>query len=585
MVNRISNAELDAFIDNSVANDVRQSGTVDALSAAAGNNSGSQSAPAKAPAAPSKSKDVFTGLAEALNTFQRRLSDPKDPNRKYDVADEYVIEFAPVTLGDATLKRQGSTDKSKVPMQKPTAQAKSPASNSVDNKASVISVSAGMQIVQFIDQVMRSSSYITDQQLYIVDPVTQEVKPNPNPPGGIVAWYKVNVEATQLQYDAKRHDHAYRMKFVITPYAINSLPSDWFQNSRYRGSHKSYNYWFTGANNEIISFEQEFNNLYRLVISGLSVPVQQARTDFRDQYRRTFLPASENHAKGADGNTNEAGDNAASFLYSPTDQAKARLRIVGDPAWMQQGEVAGGVNERDFDFKPFNDDGTINYDSQEVVFDISWNQPQDYDLNTGLMDIARTGRKDDGTYNTQPQINATYTAIKCKNIFSKGRFEQDLEGRLLIEYEKNPAPTDAGRPASTAGTARVPTPAQIRAADASIANSIQAGTRGSTAGLEFGGTDELLLSTGSVASPPPTQIAAPQPLPAPTPLPSTSDADIINTNPAVANYTVPPKIGTLRLNNGRIADFFESERGSYERALASGATPVISNPQTSARDT
>lgn len=454
MVNRISDAELDAYLTNAAASDARQSGTIGAVSAAAGNNAGSQSAPAKASSAPGKTKDVFTGLAEALNTFQRRLADPKDPNRKYDVPDEYEIEFTE-GLGSATMKRQGTTDKSKVPMQKPSADAKRPASNSVNNNASAISVTAGMQIVQFIDQIMRSSSYITDQQLYIVDPKTQETKPNPNASGGIIAWYKVSVQATQLKYDVRRHDHAYRMKFVITPYAINSLPSDWFKNSRYRGSHKSYNYWFTGANKEILNFEQEYNNLYRLIISGLNVPVQQqARTDFRDQYRRSFLPSSENHAKGADGNVNEAGDNAASFLYSPTDQAKARLRIVGDPAWMQQGEVATGVNARNFNFNPFNDDGTINYDSQEVVFDISWNQPTDYDLNTGLMDVNKTGIKPGGTPRTQPQLNFTYTAIKCKNIFSKGRFEQDLEGRLLIEYEQNSTVTDAGRAAvNNPGTA------------------------------------------------------------------------------------------------------------------------------------
>jgi hypothetical protein len=423
-------------------------------SAAGSGTTGTKSAPAKASAAPSKSNEVFTGLCEALNTFQRRLADPKNPNRKYDVPDEYEIEFAPDTLRAATLKRQGTTDKSKVPMQQLTPGGLSPASNSVNSKASTMPVSAGTQIVQFIDQIMRSSSYITDQQLYIVDPETQAIKPNPNPPGGIVAWYKVSVQATQLQYDARRHDHAYKMKYVISPYAINSLPSDWFKNSRYRGSHKSYNYWFTGANKEILSFEQEYNNLYRLIISGLSVPVQQARTDFRDQYRRTFLPTSENHAKGADGNVNEPGDNAASFLYSPTDQAKAKLRIVGDPAWMQQGEIAEGVSERNFNFAPFNDDGTINYDSQEIVFDISWNQPADYDLNTGLVDLNRTGIKPDGTYSTQPQFNATYTAIKCKNIFSKGRFEQDLEGRLLIEYEKNSSATDAGRAtANNPGTA------------------------------------------------------------------------------------------------------------------------------------
>jgi hypothetical protein len=91
MVNRISDAELDQFLTNAAASDARQSGTIGAVSAAAGNNSGTNTAPPKASAAPSKSKDVFTGLAEALNTFQRRLSDPKDPNRKYDVPDEYLI--------------------------------------------------------------------------------------------------------------------------------------------------------------------------------------------------------------------------------------------------------------------------------------------------------------------------------------------------------------------------------------------------------------------------------------------------------------------------------------------------------------
>jgi hypothetical protein len=316
------------------------------------------------------------------------------------------------------------------------------------------------------------------------------------------------------------------MTYIITPYAINSLPSDYFKNSRYRGSHKSYNYWFTGLNKEILNFEQEYNNLYRLVISGLNVPVQQARTDFRDQYRRTFLPTSENHAKGADGNTNEAGDNAASFLYSPTDQAKVRLRIVGDPAWMQQGEVAEGVSVANFNFSPFNDDGTINYDSQEVVFDISWNQPDDYDFNTGLVEVNNTGVKPGGKPRTQPQLNFTYTAIKCKNIFSKGRFEQDLEGRLLIEYEKNSTPTSADfrqqfRQANTA-----PTPAQVRTADASIQNGIQADTRGSSTGLEFGGNDEVLLATGTAVATPNQSDSAPQPRPAPAPRAPTSNGDL-----------------------------------------------------------
>jgi len=42
----------------------------------------------------------------------------------------------------------------------------------------------------------------------------------------------------------------------------------------------------------------------------------------------------------------------------------------------------------------------------------------------------------------------------------------------------------------------------------------------------------------------------------------------------MANYTVPPVLGILKLNNGRIATFYENQREQYERALASGATPA-----------
>lgn len=493
---------------------VRKSSTADATT---GNNTGASTAPAKAPAAPGKSKDVFTGLCEALNTFQRRLADPRDPNRKYDVADEYVIEFAPDILKNATLKREGTTDKSKTPLQRPTPSAKNTATTSVNNKASIMPITAGMQIVQYIDQIMRNSSYVTDQQTYVVDPETKIAKPNPNPSGGITAWYKISVEATQLGYDERRRDHAYRMKYVISPYAINSLPSDWFKNSRYRGSHKRYNYWFTGANTEILNFEQEYNFLYRLVISGYAVPVQQLfQTDFRDQYRRTFLPASENHAKGADGSVNEPGDNAASFLYSPRDQTEVKLHIVGDPAWMQQGEVSEGVNIANFNFSPFANDGTINYDSQEVVFDISWNRPHDYDLNTGLIDPTKTNPKSDGTRNAQPQYNFTYTAIKCKSTFIKGRFEQRIEGRLLTEFQRN-----AQSPSNGRDTANNPDTANGTRLNVN-ASAVTQGWVNTPGGLQ------VLGSEVTVDNNPNQEDAAPQLLNSQPPAPPTSDGEIIS---------------------------------------------------------
>ena len=405
------------------------------------------SAPAKAPAArKGATKDIFTGLVEALNTYQQKLVEQK----KYTVADEYEIEFQPPGMAAFLLKKPGEVDYSKTGMQdtKTAADKTLPTKNSMDTNSRSMQITAGTQIIQFIDQVMRNSTYVLDQATTQVNDATQKQEPNKTPPNnGQVAWYKISVQATQLDYDPKRHDHAYRLKYLITPYAVNTLQSNFFPNSRYRGSHKSYNYWFTGANTEILNFEQEFNNMYRLIISGIGNQIQQqSRTDFRDQARRVAMPTNENAAKGADGYTNEPGDSAASFLYSPTDLSKVKMRIVGDPAWMQQGEVAGGITGNNFSFSPFNSDGGINFDSQEVVFDISWNRPSDYDFNTGLMDINASSTK-----NNQPQENATYTAIKCKNFFSKGRFEQELEGRLLIEFEKVTKQASDGRPSANEG--------------------------------------------------------------------------------------------------------------------------------------
>ena len=475
-------------------------------------------APSNATAAPKGStKEIFTGLAEALNTYQERLV----KQGKYEVADIYEIEFTP-GMGAASMQRPGETDKKKVPMQDAkTAKDKlNPATQSFNAKGRSMEVNAGMQIVQFIDQVMRNSTYITDQQLADID-AEGKATPNGKPTTGQTAWYKISVQATQLGYDKKRHDHAYRMKFVISPYAINTMQSEFFPNSRFRGAHKRYNYWFTGANSEILNFEQDFNNLYRLIISGIASGIQkQARTDFRDQYRRTALATSEQSSQGADNYIGEPAANAADFLYSPTDQAKIRLRIVGDPAWMQQGEVAVGVNSRTFNFEPFNADGTINYDSQEVVFDISFNRPADYNFDTGLMDVNANNTK-----NNEPQENATYTAIKCKNIFSKGRFEQELEGRLLIEFDTKTgstptATTTPARPATPVATQDTRTPLQAKGENL---------VKNSSSNLKLAETLAPPTPNNSLLSPTVTQEFTT--LPAKNPTPPTSNGDIVGASP------------------------------------------------------
>ena len=399
------------------------------VSGVRGPTQASNGPPAKATAAPTGNTNyTFTGLAEALNTHQNQLVKDK----KYAIADIYEFEFNPVSMGEAKLKKPGSTDRSKTAGKeaKTAGQALNSKTDKVDNNSQNWSVLAGTQIVQYIDQVMRSSSYIYDQATTQVDPNTQKPIPSPGTGTGITTWYKISVQATSLGYDNLRRDDAYRIKYLVTPYAITQMASEYFPDSRYRGSHKVYNYWFTGQNTQIINFEQTFNTLYKITLSGAgSISQSNVTTDFRDIYSKTYMPTTEQKTGQQTGTYTNAGpDSAAAYLYSPNDLATVKFRIIGDPGWLQQGEVSTGISAQQFSFAPFNLDGGINFDSQEVLFDIGWNQPQDYNMETGVMNT--------NNQNGRSIQNNTYQAIDCRSFFSKGKFEQEIMGKQFVEFRK-----------------------------------------------------------------------------------------------------------------------------------------------------
>ena len=489
--------------------------------------------PPTAAAAPSKaSNSLFTGLCEALNAHQQDLV----KSGTYEVADQYAILFAPPAMGSATVTPPGPTVYSNTPTQTPnTAAAKlNPATDTMNTNAQTWSVLAGTQIVQLIDQVMRGSSYIRDQQKAQIDANNKQTTSASTTNNGVTAWYKISVQATQLAYDNKRRDHAYKMTFVVTPYAINQMSSPFFNDSKYRGAHKAYNYWFTGSNTEILSYEQEYNHAYYLTLNNNAGQIVQQPPTGRDQFSKTFMAASEVRGQGQPNYINNPADSAASFLYSVTDFGQVRLKIVGDPAWLQQGEVATGVSPTTFNFNPFNPDGGINYDSQELVFTVSFNRPTDYDFNTGIVN-ANAG-------NGQPQETFAYIAKTCKSVFSKGQFTQELVGTLLpLTTAATGASSANARPVSNSinGVAGSATSA-LSSAGATVLDSRTSNITNTVASSQALATQTsnngtvaptgLTTDTGSnTINPPTTQPAAPPGAP-------TSSGDITAIQSVQANY-------------------------------------------------
>jgi hypothetical protein len=470
----------------------------------------SSNGPPKASAAPvAGTQNIFTGLCEALNSYQKELVKLK----KREVPDQYVIQFAPASIGASTVKRPGPQDATTAPMRTSDSASKiSPEEDSVNRSARTWPIKEGTQIIKVIDDVMRNSSFITDQQNIEIntatDPKTgvQTQKITAKAGTGDFQWYKISVATKQLGYDNIIRDHAYRMTFIVTPYAVAQMTSQFFPDSRYKGVHKAYNYWFTGANTQILHYEQSYNNAYRLLLSGIGADAQkEIKTDFRDQNRYIFMPSSPNQSTGAKNYANEPGNNAASFLYDPSSLSQVKLRIVGDPAWMQQGECGLGVSASTFNFSPFNPDGGINYDSQAVMFSVAFNTPADYNFSTGLVDVS--GQSSNG----QPQEYYTFQATTCKNYFSKGRFEQEIQGKLLIEKNTQGTSGGSGRPIAGAPGSAVTSAISSGASRINSLLQSQANSENIESGSNAGnGTEtDTTENTDAGQAPPNPQAAAP----------------------------------------------------------------------------
>ena len=353
-------------------------------------------------------------------------------------------------------------------------------------------------------------------------------------------WFNITFQATQLEYDNKRNDFAHKITFIINTYTPMNFSSNYYPINKFRGLHKQYNYWFTGKNTAVIDYKETMNNLYNLTISGdqtkgnLAFQQRKALTSsMRDQPFYNFQTASAENSAGDNGKQNEPQAYLAESLYDPVGLANCNVKIVGDPAWIQQGSFAGGVSAKEFDFNAFLPDGTINFDAREVMFEIAWQRPQDYDINTGLADPYA------GSSKRQPVQSRVYTAMQCTSEFSKGSFYQNIQGKLYFFMKPNASnkAATAPPPATQADVRRIDNATTSDNPSAANASAAAAGASGRPSTLAVpalsagpgSGTPNVINS----APPGPKDTA----VPAPPPQPATSSS---GENLGVGDPFVPP---------------------------------------------
>lgn len=388
-------------------------------------------APATANAAPAPT------FANGLVDFLNRQAQEQKTKGIFEQADEYDIVIVDQAIQSATVVPPGQLDKTDTPLLNPqtAGQGLNGARQNMLPTARSVRAIAGRSIISFIDQLVRNSSYIYNQQTKIIeiDQNGKEVDIANGTPAQSTAWYRIGLQAEPKEYDYKRNDYAYKITYQINMYKVNDLKSDYFPQSRYQGVHKQYKYWFTGENTDVLDYEQDYNYLYYIVVNSRQ-PAPNRTSNWRDYQKRAFQTRSDQSDQGAKRKINEPSASAASYLYSPSDTATARLKILGDPAWIQQGELWSGVQGSRFLYGAFLPDGTINYESQEVLFEVVFNTPVDYNLTTGLMDPGQNNYGANRNQGEAGQASQTYVyrAIQCVSTFSGGSFTQDIEGAQIF---------------------------------------------------------------------------------------------------------------------------------------------------------
>ena len=399
--------------------------------------------PPKADAAVAATNNTYASLVSALNASEAKLV----ADKKFNVPNTYSIEFVPAALADSKVAKGGTKSKAATPMTAKTGVNQvNQKSQAIDYATRTFKFDAGTPVVVIIDEIIKNSSYITSQAKAIIDEITNEVIVQNNL--GNLVWYKISTEATPKEpFDTARQSYAYNIKYIISSYAVNSMDSEFFRQAVQRGVHKSYKYWFTGQNTQVLKFEQTFNHLYNTTVVEPRLLNGAAEKSKNIIARREYQAAvAGSSTQGAERKTNAVGASAADYFYSLSDIGETQITIVGDPAWLQQGESSVGVDTKNFNFGPFNADGGINFDAQQIVFDIQFNPGVDYDINgTGLANPNATA---------DPLVAYTYIAKTVKSRFNKGRFEQDLTGSLFQNPESvkksTAAEKDTGRPSAAA---------------------------------------------------------------------------------------------------------------------------------------
>lgn len=372
-------------------------------------------------------------LFDAINAGQQKLQ----AAGTIEIANVYKIDWQGDSemIKSATLKSDADLDKKKQQMSPATKSSEvndATAFKAVTDSSKIqFSIPKGTPIPQAIKNVIMHSSYL-EQALTSIYTTAEENNPDTDSPDVVkqkdpppLKWYNLSTRIKCLGFDTKINDFAYEITYVVQPYETPGITSPYGKSSKYYGPHKRYEYWFTGKNSEIISYEQTMDNTFQNIALN---PDGDPQSQGNGNGVATMVNKQTNQERtGRDGKGNEAQNTYMTSLFDPGAWNQMKMTILGDPDYLTN-ETPESASELYQQFYK-NDGFTINPNGGQVFVEVSFNEGIDYDNEKGVLSV------NDSIYfvNYPPEVAAkikgiSYMLTEVESTFSKGKFTQALTG-------------------------------------------------------------------------------------------------------------------------------------------------------------
>lgn len=432
--------------------------------------------------------EILDTLMENLNKVQRDLHG----SGVVDVATKYSIDWSvpgASSIREATIVSPADLDKSKWAGSgaKTTAQANvgREVSSLPNANARVTPFSPDEPILAAINKVITQSSYLEDALRVISTTALESGSNNEGTPivekntNKNIAWYNCSPIITNARWDGAISDWAYDITYKIQPYETPVVDSPYANPGKsYYGPHKRYEYWYTGKNSEILSYEQTMNNNYFKAIADIgketetstggtnpsgaaTQPAQNgAGSGINSSLNVAQVPQmrTNQNRQGKTGDGMSAQNDYVASLYDPASFVEAKIKIMGDPDFLIQDAESSASQVYDKFYggaSGFN----INPNGGQVFMEIDFKEAIDYsgDGDVGSKTAGGTLTINDSvTFVKYPKKlkdiikGVSYHVLTVVSSFQNGSFTQTIAASLNLFPPDGADTTDSARPAQPA---------------------------------------------------------------------------------------------------------------------------------------